>query len=118
MSSSRTLRHRYGIRHLNSLMKRLYCKLTRAVQRIRALCEEDCHDLEEVWMTVTDDSITLPAGITMDAVNIVFDIHRRIGDIIDAYGGPLFEPPYLFDFFHELIAKYRTAVDECGAAIL
>jgi len=108
MSSSRTLRHRYGIRHLSSAMKHLYCKLTRAAQRVRTLCEEDCLALEEVWLTVTDDSITLPAGITMDAVNIVFDIHRRIGDIIEAYGSPL--PPYLFDFFHDLIAKYRTAV--------
>ena len=84
------------------------------------LCQEDSRALEEamIWQTLTNESITLPAGITMEAVHIMFDIHRRIWDIIDAYGGPLSEPPYLFDFFYDLIAKYRTAVDECGAAIL
>jgi hypothetical protein len=120
MSSSSTLRHQYGIRHLSSALKRLYCKLTRAAKALRLLCQEDSYALEEagVWWKVTNESITLPEGITMEAVHIVFDIHRRIWDIIDAYGGPLLEPPYLFDFFYDLIAKYRTAVDECGAAIL
>jgi len=50
-----------------------------------------------------DEELTLPAGITMEAVNILFAIHRRIWDIVDAYGST----PELFDFFHDLLAKYR-----------
>ena len=73
------------------------------------LCQEDSHALDAAnsWWSLTEESITLPAGITMEAVNTMFDIHRRIGDIIDAYGGPLSEPPFLFDFFRDLIEKYR-----------
>jgi len=107
MGSNRSLRHRHNIRKLNSDMKHLYCKLTRSAERICMLCEEDTHALDETdsWLSLTEESITLPTGITMEAVNIMFDIHRRIGDIIDAYDGPL--PPLLFDFFRDLIEKYR-----------
>jgi len=48
--------------------------------------------------------MTLPETITMEAANILFTVHGRIWDIVDAYAGPLLEPPYLFDFFRELIS--------------
>ena len=56
------------------------------------------------WETLLDEEFTVPEGITMEAVNILFAIHRRIWDIVDAYGSE----PELFDFFHELLTKYRA----------
>jgi len=69
-------------------------------------------DKDHSWASLASDSITLPAGLTMEAVNIMFAIHRRIGDILEAYGGPLHEPPYLMDFFEDLLDKYLSPSSE------
>ena len=49
------------------------------------------------------EDMSLPATITMEAANILFAVHDRIWDIVDAYG----PTPYLFDFFHDLITQHR-----------
>jgi hypothetical protein len=108
MGSNRTLRHRHGIRGLTEEFHRLFCRLTRSMRRARYLCEADILLLDQghSWASLTNESITLPAGLTMEAANIVFAIHRRISDILEVYGGPLHEPPYLMDFFEDMLNKY------------
>jgi len=105
MGSNRSLRHRHGIRGLSNELHRLFCRLGKVVRRISYLTIYDHTHLDAagVWDTIMDEELTLPAGITMEAVNILFAIHRRIWDIVDAYGST----PELFDFFHDLLAKYR-----------
>jgi hypothetical protein len=55
------------------------------------------------WAALIKEDMTLPATITMEAANILFAVHGRIWDIVDAYG----PAPYLFEFFHDLITQHR-----------
>ena len=104
MGSKRTLRHKYGIRSLSSHMHRLFCLLSRAVSHISRLSIYDIGILDAWdWNSLLKEDMTLPETITMEAATILFTVHGRIWDIVDAYAGPLLEPPYLFDFFRELI---------------
>lgn len=106
MGSNRTLRHKYGIRSLSSHMHRLFCRLGKVVKQIAHLPTHDhlLLDAAGSWDSLMKEDMTLPATITMEAANILFAVHGRIWDIVDAYEGPLLEPPYLFDFFRELIS--------------
>jgi hypothetical protein len=114
MGSNRTLRHRHGIQHLSHYMHQLFCSLTRSMRQIRDLCADDILLLDQnhSWATLSDKSITLPPGLTMEAVNIVFAIHRCMGDIIAAYDEIQHRPPHLMDFFEDLLNKYCDLIEE------
>ena len=109
MGSNRTLRHRRDIRHLNSHLHGLYCELTRCARQIRQLSEDDIMRLDEhdAWNSLTEELIDLPAYLSMRAAKIMANLHRSIWDIIEVYDGDAEEPMYLFEFFNDVIMKYR-----------
>ena len=107
MGSNRILRHRRGIHHLNSHFHALYCELTVAARRIRQISSADIHrlDNDDAWSSLTEELIELPAYLSIRSTKIMAALHRAIWDIIEAYEGD--EPLYLFEFFSDVIMKYR-----------
>ena len=109
MGSNRTLRHRRGIHRLNSDFHTLYCELTRAARRIRTISSADMQRLDDrdAWNSLTEELVDLPARISIRTAKIMATLHRSIWDIIEAYDGD--EPLYLFEFFGDVIMKYRLS---------
>lgn len=107
MGSNRTMRHRRGIRRLSSNFHALYCELTRAARTIRTISSADMQRLDDhdAWDSLIEELVDLPALISIRTAKIMATLHRSIWDIIEAYDGD--EPMYLFEFFSDVIMKYR-----------
>ena len=109
MGSNRTLRHRRSICHLNFHFHTLYCELTAAARRIRTISADDMQRLDDhnTWDSLIEELIDLPAYLSVRSAKIMAALHRSIWDIIEAYDGD--EPMYLFEFFGDVIMKYRLS---------
>jgi len=114
MGSNRTLRHRRGIRCLSSHFHTLYCELTVAARRIRTISTADIQRLDDddAWSSLTEELIELPAYLSIRSAKIMAALHRAIWDIIEAYEGEGEEPMYLYEFFGDVIMKYRLGATE------
>ena len=112
MGSNRTLRHRRGIRHLSSHFHALYCELTLTARGIRAISTADMQRLDDhnTWDSLIEELIDLPAYLSIRSTKIMVALHRSVWDIIEAYDGD--EPMYLFEFFGDVIMKYRLGPTE------
>lgn len=110
MGSNRTLRHRRDIRRLNSHFHTLYCELTTAARGIRQISTADMQRLDEhdAWDSLIEELLDLPAALSLRSAKIMAALHRSIWDIIEAYDGD--EPMYLFEFFGDIIMKYRLSI--------
>ena len=62
-------------------------------------------DDHDAWVSLTEELIDLPAYLSIRTAKIMAALHRSIWDIIEAYDGD--EPMYLFEFFGDVIMKYR-----------
>ena len=75
-------------------------------------------DEHNSWDSLIEELIELPAYMSIRSAKIMAALHRAIWDIIEAYEGECEgegdgeEPMYLYEFFGDVIMKYRLGATE------
>jgi hypothetical protein len=69
-------------------------------------------DEHNSWDSLIEELIELPAYLSIRSAKIMAALHRAIWDIIEAYEGEGEEPMYLYEFFGDVIMKYRLGTTE------
>lgn len=107
MGSNRTLRHKHGIRGLDSAMRRLFRRLDAAAKQVSMLCTYDSNllDAAATWDYMLEETLELPAGLTVEGGRIMAALHDRLDDILEAYGS-MSKSVALLPFLYDLVDKY------------